>query len=58
MLDLLERQWHTASIAAAVGGGEVEAWEEVRQRFEEWLSGEVHEESKESAMRGLLGLAH
>lgn len=56
MLDLLERQWHTASIVQAIQGNAVEDWQEVQERFDRYLSGEEKEQSKQDEMRGLLGL--
>lgn len=56
MIDAVERQWHTASICAAVQGGEIEAWAEVLGRFDEYLSGEVQPVTEEEAKRRALGL--
>jgi hypothetical protein len=56
MLDTIERQWHTATIAAAINGGETEPWSEVRQRFDDWLSDVEQPQSKEDEMMTLLGL--
>lgn len=56
MLDALERQWHTATIASALGGGEVESWDEVQDRFTEFLSGDVRPKTKEEEMLSQLGL--
>lgn len=56
MLDLLERQWHTANLRAAIQGDDVEDWEKVQERFNLWLEGKEVAKSKEEEMRGLLGL--
>jgi hypothetical protein len=57
MLDAIERQWHTATICAALTGGEVEPWDEVQKRFEEYLSGGVRPKTKDEEMRAALGLS-
>jgi hypothetical protein len=56
MLDLLERQWHTASITTAIQGGAVEDWGTLQERFDAYLSGKEVAQSKLEEMRGLLGL--
>ncbi len=58
MLDLLERQWHTASIVQAIQGGEVEDWWIVQERFDRYLSGEEEAGDKLDEMRQLLGLGN
>lgn len=57
MLDLLERQWHTATIAAAVTGQEMDDWGTLKEKFDAYLSGKEVAVSKEEEMRGLLGLS-
>lgn len=57
MLDLLERQWHTANLRAAIMGDDVEEWAQVQQRFDLWLEGKEVAQTKEEEMRGLLGLS-
>lgn len=56
MMDAVERQWHTASICAAVRGEVVEDWSDVVGRFEEWLTGETQPLTEEQEKRRLLGL--
>lgn len=57
MIDAVERQWHTASICAAVQGNQVEPWAEVLERFDEYLSGAVKPVTEEEAKRRALGLS-
>jgi hypothetical protein len=57
MLDAIERQWHTATICSALADGEVESWDEVQARFEEYLSGETRPKTKDEEMRAALGLS-
>ena len=56
MLDTTERQWHTASICAAVQGREIESWDVIQGRLEEYLSGEMRPKTKDEEMRSQLGL--
>jgi hypothetical protein len=55
MLDQLERQWHTASVCAAISGGEVEPWTAVHDKFDEYLSGDEVPLSEEQEKLRLLG---
>lgn len=57
MINAVERQWHTASICAAIQGGKIEEWAEVLDRFDEYLSGEVRAVTEEEAKRRALGLS-
>jgi hypothetical protein len=56
MLDTVERQWHTASIVGAVKGEEVEPWDDLHARFDEYLNGEQRSRTEDEEKRWLLGL--
>lgn len=60
-LDLLERQWHTDTLAAVIlrsqgADVEIEAWSDVQEKFDEWLVSEPAPFDKESEKLRLLGL--
>lgn len=56
MIDQIERQWHTASVCAAIQGNEIEDWFSLLERFDEYLLGETRPLSEEEERRKLLGL--
>lgn len=56
ILDVLERHWHTSSLASVLAGHEPTSWEEIHERFDEYLASEVLPPTDEEKKLQLLGL--